>query len=73
MSSMNISLKKAAPQNCTEIHQMQVTLYLAAARWALDTIKQEPKLRYLYEKMGYRPTGEERRLKDGMDLVYYAK
>ena len=49
------------------------SLYPQAVGWELDTIKQEPKLRYLYEKMGYRLTGEERGIKDGMDLVYYAK
>jgi len=41
--------------------------------WLLDTIKQEQKLCYLYEKMGYKQTGTETNIKDGMDLVDYAK
>ena len=48
-------------------------LHPKAKKWELDTIKQEPKLCHLYEKMGYRPTGEEKNLKDKMDLIYYAK
>jgi len=34
-------------------------LYLQDTGWTLDTIKQELKLCRLYEKMGYKPTGEE--------------
>ncbi len=49
------------------------TLYPNAAYWELDTIKQEEKLCYLYDKMGYRQTGKEQNIKDGMDLVFYAK
>ena len=41
--------------------------------WLLDTIKQEQKLCYLYEKMGYKQTGTETSIRDGMDLVDYAK
>lgn len=44
-----------------------------AKSWVLDTIKQEKKLRHLYEKMGYKLTGAEKNIKDGMDLVDYAK
>ena len=44
-----------------------------AKHWILDTIKQEPKLCYLYEKMGYKQTGIVKNIKDGMDLVDYAK
>ena len=47
--------------------------YPLAKAWELDTIKQEPKLCHLYEKMGYRLTGGEHRIKPGMDLVDYAK
>lgn len=42
-------------------------LYPHATSWALDTIKQEEKLCYLYEKMGYVRTGKEEKIKDGMD------
>ncbi|MDR1705265.1 MAG: GNAT family N-acetyltransferase [Clostridiales bacterium] len=44
-----------------------------AKHWTLDTIKQEAKLCHLYEKMGYRPTGTQKHIKDGMDLLDYAK
>ena len=44
-----------------------------AKRWELDTIKQEEKLCYLYEKMGYKRTGVSTNIKDGMDIIYYAK
>lgn len=47
--------------------------YPNAVRWELDTILQEEKLCYLYEKMGYTRTGETRVIKEGMDLVFYAK
>jgi RimJ/RimL family protein N-acetyltransferase len=48
-------------------------LYPAATRWELDTIKQEPKLCHLYEKMGYRQTGKEEELQPGMTIVFYEK
>ena len=48
-------------------------LYPKANRWELDTIKQESKLCYLYEKMGYKRTGHEKDIKDNMTLVFYAK
>ena len=43
------------------------------AKWILDTIEQEEKLCYLYEKMGYKQTGTRTNIKEGMDLVDYAK
>lgn len=49
------------------------SLYPAAEKWELDTILQEEKLCYLYEKMGYRKTGKVERIKNGMDLVFYEK
>ncbi len=48
-------------------------LYPHAERWSLDTIKQEPRLLHLYEKAGYRQTGETKPLKEGMDLVFFEK
>jgi len=48
-------------------------LYPHAEKWELDTIKQEEKLCHLYEKMGYRQTGETHHIKPGMDLVDYVK
>lgn len=47
--------------------------YPAAKRWNLDTILQEEQLCYLYEKLGYRRTGRYKRIKEGMDLVFYEK
>jgi hypothetical protein len=41
--------------------------------WELDTIKQEGKLCHLYEKMGYKQTGREETIKEGMTLVFYAR
>lgn len=48
-------------------------LYPAAKEWHLDTIVQEEKLCRLYEKLGYRRTGEYKTIKPGMDLVFYCK
>ncbi len=41
--------------------------------WELDTILQEEKLCRLYEKLGYRKTGESYEIKDGMTIVFYKK
>lgn len=49
------------------------SLYPEACRWELDTIKQEPKLRYLYEKMGYVTTGKEEDIQPGMTIIFYEK
>ena len=49
------------------------SLYPKTKVWMLDTVMQEEKLCYLYEKMGYLKTGEMKNLKDGMDLIYYMK
>lgn len=48
-------------------------LYPNAVIWELDTILQEEKLCYLYEKVGYRKTGKIHRIKEGMDIIYYGK
>lgn len=48
-------------------------LYSKARCWQVDTIKQEDKLCHLYEKLGYKPTGKEEQIKDGMTIVYYEK
>lgn len=39
----------------------------------LDTIKQEKKLCYLYEKLGYLRTGKEEQFKENMTIVFYQK
>lgn len=63
-------------QGCGYAQQAMLLLearYPQARQWKLDTILQEEKLCCLYEKMGYRKTGEYHKIKDSMDLVYYAK
>ncbi len=42
-------------------------------QWQLITIEQEPELRHLYEKMGYRPTGVRWNIHSQMDLIQYQK
>jgi len=49
------------------------SLYSDTKIWELDTIKQEEKLCYLYEKMGFTRTGKERALQPGMTLIDYSK
>lgn len=41
--------------------------------WELDTILQEPKNCYLYEKLGYRQTGKTEVVNDRLTLVSYEK
>ncbi len=41
--------------------------------WQLDTILQEEKLCYLYEKMGYLKNGNVKEINENMSLVYYEK
>ena len=48
-------------------------LYPNAKKWVLDTIAQEEKLCYLYEKMGYHKTGQTERVNERMDMVFYEK
>jgi len=49
------------------------SLYPKAKKWILRTIKQEAKLCHLYEKMGYTLNGHDSNIKQGMDLIGYAK
>lgn len=44
-----------------------------ASNWELDTILQEEGNCHLYEKMGYRQTGEIKVINDKMTLVFYVK
>jgi len=39
----------------------------------LDTILEEAKLCYLYEKLGYKKTGHYEKIKENMTIVYYEK
>lgn len=56
-----------------ETIRLMEEIYPYAKRWELDTILQEEKLCYMYEKMGYKKTGRIQQVKDGMDLVFYEK
>ena len=44
-----------------------------ASHWELDTILQEEGNCHLYEKMGYRQTGQTKVINDKMTLVFYLK
>ena len=48
-------------------------LYPEATLWQLSTILQEEKLCYLYEKLGYRRTGETETIQPGMDIICFEK
>lgn len=50
---------------CEEMHGKE--------NWELDTILQEPKNCYLYEKMGYRQTGRTEVINERLTLVFYEK
>jgi len=41
--------------------------------WKLDTILQEEGNCHLYEKIGYKRTGQVEKINDKMDIVYYEK
>lgn len=58
-------LGQRAIQLCEELH--------GAAGWELDTILQEEKNCYLYEKMGYRRTGKTEVVNERLTLVFYEK
>jgi GNAT superfamily N-acetyltransferase len=47
--------------------------YPWARKWKLDTILREQGHCYLYEKLGYKKTGKEKKIKDKMTIVYYEK
>jgi len=54
------------------VEQVEI-IYPNVKIWELDTIKQEDKLRYLYEKIGYKLTGKEQNINDKMDIISYEK
>lgn len=43
------------------------------SNWELDTILQEKGNCYLYEKLGYRQTGQTEKINDKLTLVFYRK
>ncbi|MFJ7828260.1 GNAT family N-acetyltransferase [Psychrobacillus sp. NPDC096623] len=48
-------------------------MYPQAIKWELDTIKQEQRNCYLYEKMGYENSGDEWKVNEQMTLIHYTK
>ena len=58
-------IAQTAIRLCEEIH--------GSGQWELDTILQEEKNCYLYEKMGYLRTGETKKVNDRLTLVFYEK
>lgn len=48
-------------------------IYDDAKSWELDTILQEEGLCYLYEKLGYKKTGETKKINDTITIVFYEK
>ncbi|MDE6739198.1 MAG: GNAT family N-acetyltransferase, partial [Lachnospiraceae bacterium] len=58
-------IAQKAIRMCEELH--------GSEGWELETIRQEPKNCYLYEKMGYRRTGEEKLINEKLTLVFYEK
>ncbi|AEI41812.1 GNAT family N-acetyltransferase [Paenibacillus mucilaginosus] len=48
-------------------------LYPEAASWQLATLLEEARNCYLYEKMGFVRTGEQKRLNERATLVFYQK
>lgn len=48
-------------------------IYHDAKLWELDTIMQEEGLCYLYEKLGYKRTGETKKINDNITIVFYEK
>ncbi|OPA73757.1 GNAT family N-acetyltransferase [Paenibacillus selenitireducens] len=49
------------------------SMYPRAKTWELATLLEEVRNCYLYEKMGYRKTGEWKRLNEYATLVFYKK
>jgi len=47
--------------------------YTQKDTWSLSTIKEEGRNCHIYEKNGYKRTGKEEKIKEGMTLIYYEK
>lgn len=56
-----------------EVFQMLEQIYADAKGWELDTILQEQGNCHLYEKVGYKQTGETKVINDRLTLVFYKK
>ena len=60
-------------QGLAQLAMRKVEKIYGSQYWQLDTILQEQGNIYLYEKLGYKRTGEIENIKDGMDIVYFHK
>lgn len=60
-------------QGLAQLAMRKVEKIYGSNHWQLDTILQEQANIYLYEKLGYKRTGEIENIKDGMDIVYLIK
>lgn len=60
-------------QGLAQLAMKEVENIYGSHHWQLDTILQEQGNIYLYEKLGYKRTGEIENIKDGMDIVYLIK
>ena len=56
-----------------KVFRMIELRYKDAKRWELDTILQEPRNCYLYEKLGYKKYGENKIINNLLTLVFYEK
>ncbi|WP_295154349.1 GNAT family N-acetyltransferase [uncultured Ruminococcus sp.] len=57
----------------TKVMEMTFAEYPNALGWSLATIKEEKRNCHFYEKLGFVPTGEEKRVNENMTLVFYEK
>ena len=60
-------------QGLAQLAMREVEKLYDSHHWQLDTILQEQGNIYLYEKLGYKRTGEIENIKVGMDIVYLIK
>ena len=60
-------------QGLAQLAMREVEKIYGSQHWQLDTILQEQGNIYLYEKLGYKRTGEIENIKVGMDIVYLIK
>ena len=56
-----------------EVFKILEQIYSDANEWELDTILQEQGNCHLYEKVGYKQTGEIKVINDRLTLVFYKK
>lgn len=56
-----------------KVFELIEAIYSDAIEWILDTMLQEKGNCYLYEKLGYRKTGEIKVINDKLTIVFYSK